>query len=60
VGETVQCEAIPPDALNQIVRDAIVSRLDMDVFDENIAQERCERESVERVLSKLSFEEARP
>ncbi len=35
-GETVQCEAVPPDVLAEIVREAIVSRLDMDVFDANL------------------------
>jgi hypothetical protein len=60
VGETVQCEAIPPDALNGIVREAIRSRLDMAAFEENLARERQEREHVDAVMQSLSFTEARP
>jgi hypothetical protein len=59
VGETVQCEAIPPDTLNGIVREAIRSRLDMGAFEENLARERQEREHVDAVMQSLSFTEAR-
>lgn len=55
-GRTVQCEAIPPDVLSQIVRDAIVSRLDMDVFNRNLAAEEEEREQIKAAIAELSFE----
>ena len=54
-GETVQCEAIPPDVLDGIVRDAITSRLDMAAFEENLARERQERERIEAAMQSLSF-----
>jgi hypothetical protein len=57
VGETVQCEAIPPNVLDQIVRDAITSRLDMDAFDRNLAKEREERERIEKAIRVLRFDE---
>jgi hypothetical protein len=38
-GETCQCEAIAPDVLSQIVRDAIESRIDMEVLDDVYANE---------------------
>ena len=59
VGETVQCEAIPPDALNRIVREAITSRLDSRIFDANLVQEEEERERIARVMDSLSFTDAR-
>jgi hypothetical protein len=42
-GETVQCEAIPPDELARILRAAIVERLDPDVLDAVLAREDRER-----------------
>ncbi len=45
-GETVQCEAIPPDVLNGIVRDAIASRIDMAIFQENLDREKQERQAL--------------
>ena len=58
VGETVQCEAIPPNTLDQIVRDAITSRLDMDVFNRNLAKEQEEREGIEKVIKAIAFTES--
>jgi hypothetical protein len=37
--ETVQCEAIAPDVLNEILRDAIESRMDMDVYNDVLERE---------------------
>ncbi len=55
-GETVQCEAIPPDVLSEIVREAIVSRLDMDAFNENLAVEKQERERIKTAIAALDFD----
>lgn len=57
-GETVQCEAIPPDALNDIVRAAIISRFDMDAFNANLIREAGERERIAAVMDGISFAEA--
>jgi hypothetical protein len=42
-GDTVQAEAIPPDALARIVRQAIVDRIDGGTFDWVLSQEEQER-----------------
>jgi hypothetical protein len=55
VGETVQCEAIPPDTLNRIVRETVTSRLDMQIFDENLRREAREKEQIAAVMDRLSF-----
>ena len=39
VGRTAQCEAIPPDVLANIVREAIEDRLDMDAYKKAIKRE---------------------
>ena len=54
----MQCEAIPPNTLDQIVRDAITSRLDMDVFNRNLAKEQEEREGIEKVIKAIAFTES--
>jgi hypothetical protein len=56
-GETVQCEAIPPDTLNAIVREAITSRLDMKTYRALLAMERKERARIEDAIKDLAFEE---
>jgi hypothetical protein len=38
-GETCQCEAIAPDVLSQIVKDAIEDRIDQEAFDDVCASE---------------------
>jgi len=48
--ETVQCEAIPPDVLLDIVRDAIEGWFDMDLFEEVLEEEKVVRQDV---LSRL-------
>lgn len=50
-GETCQCEAIAPDVLSQIVRDAIEERIDQDTFDDVCASEVKVREEL---MAKLS------
>ena len=42
-GETVQAEAIPPDTLAEIVRDAIEVRIDRATYDDVVAQEQAMR-----------------
>ena len=59
-GETVQCEAIPPDVLNQIVREAVRSRLNMDAFEANLAREQQEGEHIARIMAQVLFLESRP
>lgn len=56
-GNTVQCEALPPNTLNRIVQEAIEARIDMDVFRDNQLAEIAERERIAEVLSRLTFEE---
>lgn len=49
-GETVQAEALPPDVLAELVKQAIVEHLDMDVYDFALRQEEVERlELLERL-----------
>ena len=43
-GETVQCEAIPPDLLAGIIRDAIESRIDKAAYAAVLAEEEVTRE----------------
>lgn len=45
-GETVQCEAIPPDVLAAIIRDAIEQRLDQGAYEAVLEAEREIRESL--------------
>ncbi len=50
-GETVQCEAIPPDVLAGIIRDAIESRIDKATYAAVLAEEEVTRERLaERLL----------
>jgi hypothetical protein len=42
-GDTVQCEALPPDVLMQIVRDAIEARLDRGTYERVLRQEQAAR-----------------
>lgn len=54
-GETVQCEALPPNTLNQIVRTEIEARLDLEAFNANAELEGEERRRIEEVLASLKF-----
>lgn len=58
-GETVQCEAIPPDVLNRIVKEEIEARLDLQAFAANLALEEAETKHIASVMSKVSFLENR-
>jgi hypothetical protein len=48
--KTVQCESFAPDQLQEIVREAIVERLDADVFERTLAQEREQRAALGELL----------
>jgi hypothetical protein len=50
-GETVQCEAIPPDILASIIREAIEQRLDQDAY---AAVLEAEREIQQRLTPRLA------
>jgi hypothetical protein len=52
-GETVQCEAIPPDVLAAIIRDAIEQRLDQGAYEAVLEAEREIRESLAPRLAAL-------
>jgi hypothetical protein len=50
-GETCQAEAIPPDVLAQIVRDAVESRLDHDAYERVLEREREEQRRLVHILN---------
>jgi hypothetical protein len=52
-GETVQCEAIPPDVLAAIVKGAIEDRLDHDAYELVLAKEEMTREVLAAQLRPL-------
>jgi hypothetical protein len=52
-GETTQCEAIPPDVLARIVKDAIISRRDVRAYEAVLAEEAAARQRLEDVLGSL-------
>jgi hypothetical protein len=52
-GETVQCEAIPPNVLASIIRTAIESRLDRDVYGNVLAREKATQEALGEQLRPL-------
>jgi hypothetical protein len=52
-GETVQCEAIPPDVLANIIRDAINERLDREAYAAVLAREERTREKLSARLAAL-------
>ena len=49
-GETCQLEALPPDLLAGLVRDAIAARLRGDVFERQVGQEEADRRALLRAL----------
>ena len=49
-GETCQLEALPPDLLSGLVRDAIAARLREDVFERQVEQEQADRRALLRAL----------
>jgi hypothetical protein len=50
---TVQCEAIEPDTLSRILRDAIIDRMDSDIYQEVLAAEAVSQKSIATKISKL-------
>ena len=42
-GQTVQAEALPPDTLGELVRDAIVANIDPDAYARALDAEQAER-----------------
>lgn len=52
-GETCQAEAIAPDVLADIVREAIVTRIDVNAYGAVLRREDQERRQIMRVLSRL-------
>jgi hypothetical protein len=49
-----QLEAIPPDTLSQLVRQAVESALDLDVLAASRERERLERDQVQRTLDEVN------
>jgi hypothetical protein len=49
-GETVQAEALPPDVLMRILREAIEQRLDREAYEQVLAEEDAAREELTRRL----------
>ena len=52
-GETVQAEALAPDVLAEIVRDAIVARLDVSAYEAALERETAERAEVIERLGRI-------
>lgn len=50
IGETAQAEALPPDLLQEILTEAIESRLDMDRYEEECGLEKPDEESIDGLL----------
>jgi hypothetical protein len=51
--KTVQCEAFEPDQLQELVRGAIVERLDTEVFEQTLAREREQRTALGELLDEM-------
>lgn len=54
-GPTWQCEALPPDELADILRDAIEGWVDMDILDDILDDERREREAIRVQLDAIDW-----
>jgi len=54
-GETVQCEALPPDVLNAILEAEIAARIDRKTLADVILREASERKQIMDALASLSF-----
>lgn len=52
VGELfqVECDAIPPEALLEMVRDAVIRRMDLSTFDAVLDEERRQRDALRELL----------
>lgn len=57
IGETCQAEAMPPDLLATTVREAIESHLDLDVYHEQLEQEKRDTAEIRRVLDTVEMAE---
>ncbi|GAI59559.1 unnamed protein product, partial [marine sediment metagenome] len=51
--EAVELDALPPDQLESIVRDAIVSLIDATAWDAQIAKAKEEQEDIQRQIDEL-------
>ena len=54
-GDTVQLEAMPPDVIARILREAIEERMDLDIRRDNIVQEEVERERAIDVINSADW-----
>ena len=50
-GETTQAEAMPPDLLEEVVRDAVYQHIDQLTLDRTLGRERSQREEILEVLN---------
>lgn len=55
-GETVQAEALPPDVLVDLVRQAVTRHTDLDVWQANLDQSDAERDYLRDVLARVADE----
>ncbi len=58
-GQTVQAEALPPNVLAELVRDAILEHIDEDVWQETVEREVLERAALVERLDKLGSGQGR-
>jgi hypothetical protein len=54
VGDTCQAEAIAPDVLNRLLRNAVLARLDQSAFDKVLKRERATQQNLGRILREQS------
>jgi hypothetical protein len=55
-GDTCQAEALPPDLLAEIIREALVEQLDQDVLDRILEEEERERAGIIELVDGLNLE----
>lgn len=53
IGETCQAEAMPPDTLAAVVREAIRDQLDLDRYDEEVERETADEQEIDEKLDEL-------
>lgn len=56
-GETTQAEAMPPDLLEEVVRDAVYQHIDQVTLDRTLGRERSQREEILEVLNTTGVED---
>jgi hypothetical protein len=54
-GDTAQAEALPPDVLAELVRDAILEHIDEDIWRETVDSEEQERAALVKQIKELSL-----